>query len=61
MTGEPRFRESIENPFGLSPDQERRAARVVASASTDVTDCTMLLDVLGLRPSARPAFDDNAV
>jgi hypothetical protein len=41
---------TVENPFELSSDQERRAARVVASASTDATDCALLLAVLGLHP-----------
>jgi hypothetical protein len=51
----------IENPFGLSSDQEYRAARVVASASNDATDCAMLLAALGIDPAARLAFDDHAV
>jgi hypothetical protein len=51
----------MDDPFGLSSDQEYRAARVVASASTDATDCAMLLAALGIRPTARLAFDDHAV
>jgi len=60
VTVDPRSRESIDNPFGLSLDQEYQAVRVVASASTDATDCALLLAVLGLRPVVRPAFDDHA-
>lgn len=59
MTVKPRSRESVDNPFELSSDQQYRAARVVASESTDATDCAMLLSVLGLRPGIRPAFDDH--
>lgn len=59
MTGKPRHGEHIENPFTLSSDQKRRATLVVASASTDATDCALLLAVLGLRPARRPAFDDH--
>jgi hypothetical protein len=60
VTVEPRP-QIVENPFGLSSDQEEyRAARVVASASTDATDCAMLLAVLGLR-AVRLAIDDHAV
>lgn len=33
------------------PEQRRRAARVVASAATDVQDCADLLDALGLAPA----------
>jgi hypothetical protein len=51
----------VENPFGLSSDQEYRAARVVASASTDATDCAMLLAALGLRAAVSLALDDHAV
>jgi hypothetical protein len=45
----------------LSSDQEYRAARVVASASTDATDCALLLAALGLRAVVSLAFDDHAV
>ena len=34
----------------LHASQQRRAARVVASAATDVDDCRMLLSILGLGP-----------
>jgi hypothetical protein len=60
VTVEPRS-QIVENPFGLSSDQEYRAARVVASASTDAADCVMLLAVLGLRAAVPLAFDDHAV
>ncbi len=49
----PAYGESTENPFQLSADQERLAARVVASASTDATDCAQLLAALGLHPPRR--------
>jgi hypothetical protein len=49
-----------ENPFGLTSDQEYQAARVVASASTDATDCAMLLATLGLRAPVRATTDDHA-
>ena len=42
-----------DSAFGLTWEQEHRAARVVASASVDAQDCAMLLAVLGLDP-ARP-------
>ena len=56
-----RAREEAANPFELSSDQENRAARVVASASTDAEDCALLLAVLGLHPVRRPAADSQPV
>ena len=51
MTNEPAPRGGIEGfPTGLSWYQHHRAARVVASASTDATDCALLLAVLGIHP-----------
>jgi hypothetical protein len=50
---DPTYGATVENPFELSSDQERRAARVVASASADATDCALLLAVLGLHPPRR--------
>jgi hypothetical protein len=59
VTGNPRHSERIENPFPLSSDQQRRATLVVASASTDATDCALLLAALGLNPAPRPTVDDH--
>jgi hypothetical protein len=51
MTDEPTPRGGIEGfPTGLSWYQHHRAARVVASASTDATDCALLLAALGIHP-----------
>lgn len=38
-------------PTGLSWHQHHRAARVVASASTDAVDCALLLAALGIHPA----------
>lgn len=38
----------IEAEERMHADQQRRAARVVASASLDVDDARMLLDMLGI-------------
>ncbi len=35
----------------LVAEQRRRAVRAIASAASDVDDCALLLDALGLRPS----------
>ncbi len=40
----------IEAEEALHANQQRRAARVVAAAATDVEDCRMLLSILGLAP-----------
>ena len=50
----------VADPFGLSEEQRRRAARVVASKAHDAEDCGLLLDVLGLTPAdGLPAADDD--
>jgi hypothetical protein len=53
--------QTLENPFGVTSDQGYRAALVVASTSTDATDCAMSLATIGLRAAARLAPDDHAV
>ena len=45
--------------FGLTRRQEYRAARLVASASTDAADCAQLLAALGIHPADWPALDDH--
>jgi hypothetical protein len=58
MIGEPRPRENIERRrFALSRQQQYRAMWVVASASTDATDCAKLLAALGIDPAARYFVD----
>jgi hypothetical protein len=52
MTGEPTACGGIEGfPTGLTWHQHHRVARVVASASTDATDCALLLAALGIHPA----------
>jgi hypothetical protein len=52
VTDEPMARGGIEGfPTGLSWYQHHRVARVVASASTDATDCALLLAALGIHPA----------
>jgi hypothetical protein len=52
VTDEPTARGGIEGfPTGLTWYQHHRVARVVASASTDATDCALLLDALGIHPA----------
>lgn len=52
VSTDPIDRAGIEGfPTGLSWLQQHRVARVVASASTDATDCAMLLAVLGIHPA----------
>jgi len=52
MINEPTARGEIEGyPTGLSWYQHHRVARVVASASTDATDCALLLAALGIHPA----------
>jgi hypothetical protein len=52
MTDEPAERAGIQGyPTGLNRRQLHRAARVVASASTDADDCATLLATLGLHPA----------
>lgn len=51
MTGERSPRWDVPGEiFGLSWQQEYRAARLVASASTDAADCALLLAALGIHP-----------
>jgi hypothetical protein len=51
MTDEQTARGGIEGyPTGLSWYQHHRVARVVASASSDATDCALLLAALGVHP-----------
>jgi hypothetical protein len=58
MVDEPRPRENVERRrFALSRRQQCRAVWVVASASTDATDCAELLAALGLNPAARYFVD----
>jgi hypothetical protein len=38
----------IEAEDRLHAEQQRRAARVIAAGASDVDDCRMLLDMLGL-------------
>lgn len=45
--------------FGLTWHEEYRAARLVASASTDAADCALLLAALGIHPADWPSFDDH--
>lgn len=52
MTDEHTARGDIEGfPTGLTRYQLHRVARVVASASTDATDCALLLAALGIHPA----------
>jgi len=49
---EPTARGGIEGyPTGLTWNQHHRAARLVASASTDAVDCAQLLAALGIHPA----------
>jgi hypothetical protein len=49
----------VADPFSLSDEQRRRAARVVASKAHDAEDCGLLLAVLGLTPAdGLPAVDE---
>jgi hypothetical protein len=48
------------DPFGLSPEQRRQAARVVASTAHDAADCEFLLAVLGLAPADGLTTKDDA-
>src|SRR5256885_12289748 len=51
MTDDPAPRGGIAGfPTGLTWYQHHRAARVVASASTDAADCALLLAALGIHP-----------
>lgn len=51
MTDEPTPHGGIPGfPTGLTWYQHHRAARAVASASTDATDCALLLAALGIHP-----------
>lgn len=45
--------------FGLTRQQEYRAARLVASASNDAADCALLLAALGIHPADWPPLDDH--
>lgn len=45
--------------FGLTRHEEYRAARLVASASTDAADCALLLAALGIHPADWPSLDDH--
>lgn len=55
------------DPFTLTGEQRRRAARLVASKSRDAADCGQLLAMLGLTPAdgarqrtaARPEESDG--
>lgn len=38
----------MEEEERLHAERQRKAARVIAAAATDVEDCRMLLDMLGL-------------
>jgi hypothetical protein len=59
VTDEPAVRGGIEGyPTGLTWYQHHRAARVIASAATDATDCAMLLAVLGIHPG--DGFQDSS-
>jgi hypothetical protein len=52
VTDEPIARGGIEGfPTGLNWYQHHRVARVVASASSDATDCALLLAALGIHPA----------
>jgi hypothetical protein len=52
VTDNPAIRGGIEGyPTGLTWYQHHRVARVVASASTDATDCALLLAALGIHPA----------
>jgi hypothetical protein len=52
VNAEPKDRGGIDGfPTGLSWYQQHRAARLVASASIDATDCALLLAALGIHPA----------
>lgn len=52
MTDEAAVRGGIDGyPTGLTWYQHHRVARVVASASTDASDCALLLAALGIHPA----------